>query len=68
MQTSKVNSPQKQITGRKGYVDKAQISMLQSSLEKLTLLNSENSKKVKLVESALKTREKGDRESSLPKP
>lgn len=33
------------------------VSELKSLLEKLSLVNSENSKKVKLVESALKTRE-----------
>ncbi|KAI9073491.1 hypothetical protein K1719_044530 [Acacia pycnantha] len=68
MQASKANSHQKEITGRKSYVDKAQISMLKSSLDKLSLLNSENSKKVKLVESSMRARENGGRESSLPKP
>lgn len=36
------------------------ISELKSSLAKLSLVNSENSKKVKLVESALKNREISD--------
>ncbi|XP_028803776.1 nuclear pore complex protein NUP88 [Neltuma alba] len=68
LQSSKANSHQKQITGRKSHVDKAQKSMLKSSLEKLSLLNSENTRKVKVVESLLRTREKGRRESSVPRP
>lgn len=67
LQTSKSDSPQKPIQGRKNHVENAQISMLKSSLEKLSLLNSENSKKVKLVESVLTTQERSSRESSLPK-
>lgn len=67
MQESKANSPQKQMPGKKNYVDNAQISMLKSQLEKLSLLNSENTKKVKFVESTLRTQERSSRESSLPK-
>ncbi|OWM87430.1 nuclear pore complex protein NUP88 [Punica granatum] len=40
--------------GKKGPVQDAQISLLKSSLEKLSLVNSENLKKVKLVELAMK--------------
>ncbi|WCJ19851.1 nuclear pore complex protein-related [Euphorbia peplus] len=47
---------QKQRSG-KNYVQDVQLSQLRSSLAKLSILNSENSKKVKLVESALKTQE-----------
>ena len=42
------------------------MSMLKSSLEKLSLVNTENSKKVKLVESTLRNKERSSRESSLP--
>ena len=66
IQASKPNNRQKQISGKKNYAEDAQISMLKSSLEKLSLVNSENTKKVKLVESALRNQEK-IRESNLPK-
>ncbi|KAI3982067.1 hypothetical protein MKX01_018973 [Papaver californicum] len=47
-------SPRKQFPGRKkNHVPKSQVSHLRSSVEKLSLVNSETSKKVKLVESAL---------------
>lgn len=43
------------ITGKNNYMQQdSQVSQLKSSLEKLSLVNSENTKKVKLVESALK--------------
>lgn len=49
---------QRQISARrKSHVVDNQMSQLKASLEKLSLTNSENTKKVKLVESALKTRE-----------
>ncbi|PON37550.1 Nucleoporin [Parasponia andersonii] len=48
---------QKLIAGRKKYIQDTQVSHLKSSLEKLSLVNGENSEKVKLVESALKGRE-----------
>ncbi|KAK2634980.1 hypothetical protein Ddye_029772 [Dipteronia dyeriana] len=51
-----VGSQQRQ-TLRKNQVPDAQISQLKSAIEKLSLVNSENSKKVKLVESALKHQE-----------
>lgn len=47
---------QRQTLG-KNYVQDAQISQLRSLMEKLSLLNSENLKKVKVVESALKKQE-----------
>ncbi|XWS07643.1 hypothetical protein CRYUN_Cryun41cG0007100 [Craigia yunnanensis] len=57
-QSSKANiaNQQRKMPGR-NHVQDAQISQLKSSLEKLSLVNSESSKKVKLVESALKSRE-----------
>ena len=60
-QSLKGSSPdqQKLISGRKKYVQDMQIFHLKSSLEKLSLINSDNSEKVKLVESALKGRESG---------
>ncbi|KAJ7963993.1 nuclear pore complex protein NUP88 [Quillaja saponaria] len=57
VQTSTGNNQQRKIPGRKIYAEDAQMSLLKSSLEKLSLVNCENSKKVKLVESALKTQE-----------
>lgn len=39
---------------KKSFVQDSQLDQLKASLEKLSLMNSENSKKVKLVESALK--------------
>lgn len=47
---------QRQTLG-KNYVQDAQISELRSSIEKLSLINNENSKKAKLIESALKKQE-----------
>ncbi|KAH8501416.1 hypothetical protein H0E87_016282 [Populus deltoides] len=44
-------------TGGRNYALDAQISQLKSSIAKLSLLNSENTKKVKLVESVLKNQE-----------
>ncbi|XP_050115274.1 nuclear pore complex protein NUP88-like [Malus sylvestris] len=53
-------SNQRRLIARgKDPVQESQVSQLKSSLEKLSLLNSENSKKVKLVESALKSQETG---------
>ncbi|KAK9282957.1 hypothetical protein L1049_011182 [Liquidambar formosana] len=51
------SNQQRQISGRKNFVEDAQISHLKSSLAKLSLVNSENSKKVKLVDSALRSKE-----------
>ncbi|KAL7108829.1 hypothetical protein ACP275_06G137800 [Erythranthe tilingii] len=65
-----IHSPQAKETqkagGRRGNsinnrrIEDDNISQLKSSLAKLSLLNSENSKKVKLVESALKSRDISD--------
>lgn len=57
-QSSKDNpvSRQRQIPGRNILQD-AQLSQLKSSLAKLSLINDENSKKVKVLESALKSQE-----------
>ncbi|KAG6600932.1 Nuclear pore complex protein NUP88, partial [Cucurbita argyrosperma subsp. sororia] len=52
-----VNQQQKMYR-RSTYVQGSQISQLKSSLEKLSLLNAENTKKVKLVESAIKSKER----------
>jgi nuclear pore complex protein Nup88 len=49
-----VSNRQRQISGKK---DLAHVSQLKSSLEKISLVNSENSKKLKIVESELKNRE-----------
>ncbi|KAE8712039.1 ABC1 family protein [Hibiscus syriacus] len=51
-----VANQRRKMPGR-NYVQDTQISQLKSSLEKLSLLNSESTKKVELVESALKTRD-----------
>ncbi|KAM4093785.1 hypothetical protein ACB094_06G145300 [Castanea mollissima] len=48
---------QRQISGKKNLAHDVHISQLKSSLEKLSLVNSENSKRVKIVESALKSHE-----------
>ncbi|KAA8534077.1 hypothetical protein F0562_031730 [Nyssa sinensis] len=53
-----LSSQQRQISGRrKNYIQDDQISQLKSSIAKLSLVNSENTKKVKLVESALRSHE-----------
>ncbi|KAL3523967.1 hypothetical protein ACH5RR_016801 [Cinchona calisaya] len=47
-----------QMSGRRiNYIPKGEISQLKSSLEKLSLLNTENTKKAKLIESALRSRD-----------
>ncbi|XVE99746.1 hypothetical protein REPUB_Repub03eG0227500 [Reevesia pubescens] len=51
-----VANQRRKMPGR-NHVQDAQISQLKSSLEKLSLVNSESSKKVKLVESALRSSE-----------
>jgi nuclear pore complex protein Nup88 len=51
-----VANQQMKIGGRNYALD-AQILQLKSSIAKLSLLNSENTKKVKLVESVLKNQE-----------
>ncbi|GMP69377.1 hypothetical protein CsSME_00028665 [Camellia sinensis var. sinensis] len=53
-----VLNQQRQLSGRrKNYVQDDQISQLKSSVAKLSLVNSENTKKVKLLESSLSRRE-----------
>ncbi|CAN8257082.1 unnamed protein product [Cochlearia groenlandica] len=42
---------------KKDYIQDTEMSHLQSTLAKLSLMNSDNSKKVKIVESALKSQE-----------
>ncbi|KAI3799969.1 hypothetical protein L1987_35275 [Smallanthus sonchifolius] len=55
---SKRPNQRRQIAGRrKGNAEDDEISHLKSSIAKLSLVNSENSKKVKLVDSALRNRE-----------
>uniref|UniRef100_A0A5B6YM40 Putative nuclear pore complex protein NUP88 n=1 Tax=Davidia involucrata TaxID=16924 RepID=A0A5B6YM40_DAVIN len=52
----KLSSQQRQISGRKkNYIQDDQISHLKSSIAKLSLVNNENTKKVKHVESALRS-------------
>lgn len=59
-QTPKDNlsNKKKLVSRRKDPVHESQISQLKSCLEKLSLVNSENTKKVKLVESALRSEER----------
>ncbi|KAM5556667.1 nuclear pore complex protein NUP88 [Rosa sericea] len=52
-----VSNQRKLVSRRKDPVQESQISQLKSCLEKLSLVNSENSKKVKIVESALRSQE-----------
>lgn len=53
-------SGQNRLSGRKNYSQDDQISRLRSAVEKLSLVNSENTEKVKMVESALKSRNSTD--------
>ena len=53
-------SEQHRLSGRKNYAQNDQISRLRSAVEKLSLVNSENTEKVKMVESALKSRDSTD--------
>lgn len=53
----KMPNYQRNTSRKKKLVQDTQLDQLKASLEKLSLVNSENSKKVKLVESALKDRE-----------
>ncbi|XP_020875927.1 nuclear pore complex protein NUP88 isoform X2 [Arabidopsis lyrata subsp. lyrata] len=52
-----VAATQKKQYSRKNLIQDTQMSQLQSTLAKLSLMNSDNSKKVKIVESALKSQE-----------
>ncbi|XP_034704899.1 nuclear pore complex protein NUP88 [Vitis riparia] len=60
VQSSKgsTSNQQRHISGRKNFVEDAQISQLKSAIAKLSLVNSENAKRVKVVESALKSQER----------
>lgn len=51
-----VPNQQRQISLRKNYAQDAQILHLKSSLERLSLTNSENSEKIKLIEAALRSK------------
>jgi nuclear pore complex protein Nup88 len=55
---SKVSNTHRHISSRRNsnFTQPDEISLLKSSLEKLSLINGENAKKVKLVESELKNR------------
>ncbi|KAG2262663.1 hypothetical protein Bca52824_069742 [Brassica carinata] len=50
-------STQRKQYSKKNYIQDTGMSQLQSTLAKLSLVNSDNSKKVKIVESALKSQE-----------
>ncbi|ESQ40478.1 hypothetical protein EUTSA_v10012715mg [Eutrema salsugineum] len=52
-----VAGTQKKQYSKKNYIQDTEMSQLQSTLSKLSLMNSDNSKKVKIVESALKSQE-----------
>ncbi|KAM7494798.1 hypothetical protein LguiB_029407 [Lonicera macranthoides] len=55
---SNTSNQQRQISARRNnYTRTDEISLLKSSLEKLSLVNSENTKRVKLVESELRNRD-----------
>ncbi|KAF6153604.1 hypothetical protein GIB67_027471 [Kingdonia uniflora] len=56
-QSPQSNSPRQAQGRKKTHVADSQISYLRSAIEKLSLVNSENSKKAKLVESALSNKE-----------
>lgn len=60
-QTSKAHgSIQRRPSEKRKVVPDTQLTQLKAALEKLSLLNSENSKKLKQVETALKSRENED--------
>ncbi|CAJ1860717.1 unnamed protein product [Sphenostylis stenocarpa] len=65
LQASKANQQHK-TPGKKIHAGDNRISMLKSSLEKLSLVNTENSKKVKLVESTLRNNERSSSRESRP--
>ncbi|KAG6735029.1 hypothetical protein I3842_01G299900 [Carya illinoinensis] len=52
-----ISNRPRQISAKKDFGHDTHISQLKSSLEKLSLVNSENTQKAKLVEAALKNRE-----------
>ncbi|TMW83312.1 hypothetical protein EJD97_002154 [Solanum chilense] len=59
LQPSQSNEERQVSVRRKVRVQENEMSLLKASLEKLSVMNSENAKKVKVVESALKGREIG---------
>ncbi|PHU02730.1 Nuclear pore complex protein NUP88 [Capsicum chinense] len=58
-QANRSNEQRQLSMRRKSHVQENEMSLLKASLEKLSLVNIENAKKVKAVESALKCREIG---------
>ncbi|MCD7464599.1 Nucleoporin 88kDa [Datura stramonium] len=58
-QANRSNKERQPSVRRKSHVQENEMSLLKASLEKLSLVNIENAKKVKVVESALKCREIG---------
>lgn len=54
---SKIPNRPRQIPRRKNYAQEDEISQLKASIEKLSLVNNQNTQKVKLVDAALKSRE-----------
>ncbi|XP_075096681.1 nuclear pore complex protein NUP88 isoform X2 [Nicotiana tabacum] len=58
-QANRSNEQRQLSVRRKSHVRENEMSLLKASIEKLSLVNIENAKKVKVVESALKCREIG---------
>ncbi|CAN4116254.1 unnamed protein product [Withania somnifera] len=58
-QANRSNEQRQLSVRRKSHVQENEMSLLKASLEKLSLVNIENAKKVKAVESALKSRKIG---------
>lgn len=52
-----VAGTQRKQYSKRNYIQDTGMSQLQSTLAKLSLMNSDNSKKVKIVESALRSQE-----------
>ncbi|KAH0654388.1 hypothetical protein KY289_032066 [Solanum tuberosum] len=59
LQANRSNEERQVSVRRIRHVEENEMSLLKASLEKLSVVNSENAKKVKVVESALKGREIG---------
>ncbi|KAJ8551000.1 hypothetical protein K7X08_000370 [Anisodus acutangulus] len=58
-QSNRSNERRQLSVRRKSHAQENEMALLKASLEKLSLVNSENAKKVKIVESTLKCREIG---------
>lgn len=58
-QANRSNEQQQLSVRRKSHVQENEMSLLKATLEKLSVVNSENAKKVKVVESVLKCRQIG---------